>query len=170
MAEETLDAPAETPRGTGAAAAAAHHSIGWRLAAPASRPVRSYTCTWSFPGKIEQLRLVRAALASLLKGCPVADDALLVCSELAANAALHSRSSAPGGRFTVRVRILAGEHVRVEVEDQGGVWDRHHDEQRPHGLDLVHALAGEGRWGVNGGPEGRTVWAVLDWRPDLPVS
>jgi anti-sigma regulatory factor (Ser/Thr protein kinase) len=170
MAEETLDAPAETPRGTGAAAAAAQHSIGWLLSAPASGPVRSYSDTWSFPGKIEQLRLVRAALASLLEGCPVADEALLVCSELAANAALHSRSSAPGGRFTVRVRVVPGEYVRVEVKDQGGVWVRHHDEERPHGLDLVHALAGEGHWGVNGGPKGRTVWAVLDWRPGLPVS
>ena len=168
MPEETLAAPAGTPRGTGPTAT--HTSVGWLLAAPAFQSVRPYTCAWSFPGKIEQLRLVRGALAPLLEGCPVADDALLVCSELAANAALHSRSAAPGGRFTVRVRILSAEYVRVEVEDQGGVWDRHHDEERPHGLDLVHLLAGEGHWGVNGGPEGRTVWAVFDWMSGPPVS
>jgi anti-sigma regulatory factor (Ser/Thr protein kinase) len=91
---------------------------------------------------------------------------LLICSELASNAALHSRSAEPGGRFTVRSRIFPGEYVRIEVEDQGGTWVAgEHDDNRPHGLDLVRTLAGEGRWGVTGGPAGRTVWARLDWLP-----
>jgi anti-sigma regulatory factor (Ser/Thr protein kinase) len=164
MAEEiALAAPAETAPVTRPAGRDQH--AAWLLAVPAFHPARPHTCTWSYPGKIQQIRLVRAALAPLLEGCPVADDTLLVCSELAANAALHSRSAEPGGRFTVRVRIFPGEYVRVEVEDQGGAWDSHHDPERPHGLDLVRMLAGEGRWGVTGGDDGRTVWARFDWLP-----
>jgi anti-sigma regulatory factor (Ser/Thr protein kinase) len=160
-AETVLAGPAKTAPVTRPAGRDQH--AAWLLAAPAFYPARPHTCTWSYPGKVQQIRLVRAALAPLLEGCPVADDALLVCSELAANAALHSRSAEPGGRFTVRLRIFPGEYVRVEVEDQGGVWDRHHDEERPHGLDLVDMLVGEGRWGVTGGEDGRTVWARFDW-------
>jgi hypothetical protein len=161
VAEEALAAPAVTPGRTGPGAA--DHQAGWLLTAPAFFPARPHTCTWSYPGRAEQIRLVRAALAPLLEGCPVADDALLICSELAANAALHSRSAAPGGRFTVRAETFPGEYVRIEVTDQGGAWVSHRDEERPHGLDLVHALAGQGRWGVTGGPDGRTVWVQLDW-------
>jgi hypothetical protein len=30
--------------------------------------------------------------------------------------------------------------------------DRERDDDRPHGLDIVAAIAGDGNWGINGGP------------------
>lgn len=127
---------------------------------------------WSYPGERGQVRQVRAAIFPLLDGCPLADDAVLIASELAANAAVHSGSAAPGGRFTVRAEVRRGDYVRIEVEDQGGPWTRRGTaDDRPHGLDLVAALAGPGNWGVDGGPEhGRVVWARLDWPKALPVG
>ena len=88
-----------------------------------------------------------------------------IASELAANAAVHSRSAAPGGWFTVRAEVRDGDYVWIEVEDQGGPWACHaHDDDHPHGLDLVDALAGDGNWGIDGdASHGRTVWARLDW-------
>jgi anti-sigma regulatory factor (Ser/Thr protein kinase) len=72
----------------------------------------------SYPGRLGQPRLVRAALAPLLMGCPRADDAVLIASELAANAAVHSNSAAPGGQFTVRAGIRGEDYIWIEVEDQ----------------------------------------------------
>jgi anti-sigma regulatory factor (Ser/Thr protein kinase) len=168
MTEEALAAATVTPAGTGQLRT--DHGAGWLLTARAFYPARPHICTWSYPGRADQIRLVRAALAPLLQGCPVAEDALLICSEMAANAALHSRSAEPGGRFTVCAAIFRGEYVRIEVEDQGGEWVSHRDEERPHGLDLVRALAGDGGWGIKGGTDGRTVWARLDWPPELDWS
>jgi anti-sigma regulatory factor (Ser/Thr protein kinase) len=123
------------------------------------------TLTRSYPGQPRQIRLVRATLALLLEGCPLLGDAVLIASELAANAAVHSNSAAPGGRFTVRAEVRPGEYVRIEVNDQGGQWTaRGHKDGRPHGLDLIEALAGTGNWGIHGDAEyGRTAWARLNW-------
>ena len=44
----------------------------------------------SYPGTAGQLRHVRSALRQFLGSCPVADDAVCLLSELAANAVLHS--------------------------------------------------------------------------------
>jgi len=46
----------------------------------------------TFHGRADQVRRVRAAVARYLDGCPAADDAVLVVSEIAANAVLHSQS------------------------------------------------------------------------------
>ena len=103
---------------------------------------------------------VRRAVASHLAGCAAADDAVLVASELAANAILHSRSRA--GHFTVRTE-LHPDHVRIEAEDFGGPWRRRQPDGRPHGLDVVEALTGPDGWGTEittGG--GRIVWVRLD--------
>ena len=40
----------------------------------------------SYPGTADQLRHVRSALRQFLGGCPVADDAVCLLSELCANA------------------------------------------------------------------------------------
>ena len=127
------------------------------------------TFQWSYPGECGQARLVRASLAPLLQGCPLTDDAILITSELAANAALHSNSAAPGGRFTVYAEIYWGDYVWIEVEDQGGPWATcGNGDGHPHGLDVVDALAGPGNWGIDGGPEhGRIVWARLDWPKEV---
>lgn len=123
------------------------------------------TLTRSYPGQRGQIRLVRAMLTLLLRDCPLAADAVLIASELAANAVMHSNSAAPGGRFTVRAEVCPGGYVRIEVDDQGGPWTPHEGQRdRPHGLDLIDALAGTGNWGIHGDAEfGRTAWARLIW-------
>ena len=123
------------------------------------------TLTRSYPGQRRQIRLVRTMLTLLLDDCPLVADAVLIASELATNAVLHSNSAAPGGRFAVRAEACLGQYVRIEVHDQGGPWNPHcHEDGRPHGLDLINALVGRGNWGIHGDAEhGRTAWAQLDW-------
>jgi hypothetical protein len=137
-----------------------------------------------FPGRPEQVRKVRRAVAGCLAGCPRSDDAVLIASELATNAIRHSASG--GAWFTLRVEVLPG-GVRVEVEDLGGPWRPNpqwweaakagccshgghgwdgetcsDDDGRPHGLDIVAALA-DG-WGTEVTTEGgRVVWARVDF-------
>jgi serine/threonine-protein kinase RsbW len=105
------------------------------------------TQTWTreFPARPEQVGQARRFLALALEGCPVADDAVLCLSELAANSVLHSRSRTPGGTFTVCAEVRDGDYVRVEVRDEGGPWNEHRGaDGRPHGLAIVrHLAAGE---------------------------
>jgi serine/threonine-protein kinase RsbW len=118
-----------------------------------------------YPGDAPEVRNVRADLASVLGGCPVADDLILVASELASNAVLHSLSGNPGGQFIVRAIVDPGDCVRIEVVDLGGEWAERHDDERGHGrgLEIVAKLAGGGNWGIQSGPASRTVWARLAW-------
>ena len=93
--------------------------------------------------------------------CPVTADAVLIISEFAANAVLHSSSH--NEFFTVRATLFPG-YVQIECEDLGGHWNRRPgDPDRPHGLDVVEALAGADGWGVIGGSPGRVVWARLEF-------
>jgi len=117
----------------------------------------------TYPGTPQQVRHARAALAKLLDGCPLAQETVLVASELCANAAVHSASCA-GGDFTVRAEVYRN-YVRIEVEDDGGPWVQRQYDDRPHGLDVVQAIAGTGNWGVEGDDVGRVVWARLAWAP-----
>ena len=117
-----------------------------------------------YPGRIEHIRIVRADLRAVLHGCPMADDVILCASELAANAATHSRSRLPGGTFTVRAKISPGDCAWIEVEDDGGLKSPGlRDVAGRHGLDIVRALATD--WGIGGDPTARTIWARFDW-PD----
>jgi len=125
-------------------------------------PITEYQQT--YPGRADRVRHVRRHLAEHLGGFPAADDALLVLSEFATNAILHSRSR--GGHFTVHV-ALSRDSVRLECQDAGGVWRGRHSRQhdhdaRPHGLDIVEALTGPDGWGTERTPDGgRVVWARL---------
>jgi serine/threonine-protein kinase RsbW len=113
-----------------------------------------------YPGRADQLHHIRHAAARHLIGCPAADDAILILSELAANAILHSASR--DQFFTIRAEVFPG-YTWVEAEDLGGPWRRRHSDDRPHGLEVVEALTGPDGWGVEtttGG--GRVVWARLD--------
>jgi anti-sigma regulatory factor (Ser/Thr protein kinase) len=104
--------------------------------------------------------VARAALAGWLGGWPLADDAILVASEFATNAVLHSDSS-QGGAFALRVEV-GQDRLRIEVEDAGGPWRGGvRDDGRPHGFDVVAAIAGAGNWGIDGGAGGRVAWAEL---------
>ncbi|MGH3221290.1 MAG: ATP-binding protein, partial [Streptosporangiaceae bacterium] len=113
----------------------------------------------TFHGQADQVSQVRREVASYLAGCPAADDAVLTASELAANSVVHSASG--GEFFTVRCQAYP-DYVWVEVEDLGGPWRARQPDGRPHGLDLINALAGPDNWGTETTSDGdRIVWARL---------
>jgi anti-sigma regulatory factor (Ser/Thr protein kinase) len=116
--------------------------------------------TGTYPAEPAQVRRARAALAVWLGGWPLADEAILVASEFAANSVLYS-ASRDGGVFTLRAEA-GHDCLRIEVEDAGGPWPgRPRDDSRPHGFDIVAAIAGPGNWGIDGDTGGRTAWARL---------
>ena len=122
----------------------------------------------SYPGTAEQLRHVRSALRRFLAGCPVAEDAVYLLSELSANAVLHSDSGKRGGTFTVRALHVVNAYVQGQVEDGGSDW---HGElpvsaTHPHGLYLLQILASA--CGVKRISRAHVVWFRLDY-PNGPV-
>jgi anti-sigma regulatory factor (Ser/Thr protein kinase) len=124
----------------------------------AAAGIRRHTGT--YPAEPGQVRHARAALAGWLGGYPQADEAILIASEFATNSVLHS-SSRDGGAFTLRAEVREG-RLRIEVEDAGGPWrDGPRDEDRPHGFNVVAAIAGPENWGIDGDSRGRTAWATL---------
>jgi hypothetical protein len=113
----------------------------------------------------------------------VAEELVLVASELATNAIQHSKSG-DGGRFTVTVRVRHGDYARIDVGDQGGKSTPRDpgnaDSSLGKGLAIVGALAGEGNWGLDplaptrppdhGHPveetaPGHVAWARIPWPP-----
>ena len=113
----------------------------------------------AYPGHPDQVRKVRAAVAGHLTGCPVADDAILIASEIASNAIMHSASN--GQFLTIRVSTCP-RHVQIECQDLGGPWNRKPAADRQHGLNIVEALTGPGNWGTKTTSDGdRIVWARL---------
>jgi serine/threonine-protein kinase RsbW len=129
---------------------------------PAPRTIGLRNTEATYPGATEHIRAVRAHLRAVLDGCPRADDVILCASELAANAAQHSRSRLPGGTFTVRATVNPDHDVQIEVQDNGGPWNQGMiDPTRHHGLDIVRAVADE--WGIDGDHITRTIWARFDW-------
>jgi anti-sigma regulatory factor (Ser/Thr protein kinase) len=122
----------------------------------AAAGIRRHTGTYS--AEPRQVGLARAALAGWLGGCPWADEAILIASEFATNSVLHS-ASRDGGAFTLRAEVCR-DRLRIEVEDGGGAW-RHglRDDGRPHGFDVMTAIAGAGNWGIDGDDRGRVAWA-----------
>ena len=120
----------------------------------------------TFHGRADQISRVRRDVASYLAGCPAADDAVLIASELAANAVTHSASA--GEFFIVRCETYP-DYVWIEVEDLGGPWQLAQPDDRPHGLDIITALAGPDNWGTDTTSDGdRIVWARLDL-PQIPM-
>ncbi len=124
-----------------------------------------------YEGRADQVRQVRAFLAGLLEGCPVADDTVLIGDEFASNAVRHSNSGQRGGCFTVRVALREPDYLWIEVEDEGGPpWKpRSPDGEAWHGLSIVGQVAGEGNWGIDGSTRGWVAWARLGW-PEPPPS
>ena len=123
-------------------------------------PITATCYTGIYPGQPDQVSHVRRAVTRHLAGCPAADDAVLVVSELASNAVVHSASQ--GQFFTVRAERHP-DYIWVEAEDLGGPWRCRRPDGRPHGLDVVEALTGPDGWGFETTTGGRrVVWARLD--------
>jgi anti-sigma regulatory factor (Ser/Thr protein kinase) len=117
-----------------------------------------------FHGVPDQIARVRAGVRDYLDGCLVpddaADDAVLIASELATNAIRHTHSR--GAFLIVRCEVFPS-YIWVECEDLGGPWHPRQQDGRPHGLDIVKALAGDG-WGTEVTSDGyRVVWARVDF-------
>jgi anti-sigma regulatory factor (Ser/Thr protein kinase) len=118
-----------------------------------------------FDGSPKEVRSVRDFVGRLAAGGPVADDIVLLASELAANAVVHT-ASGRDGTFSVVVRA-DDTWTRVEVHDLGSdiepaIHRADSPEESGAGLGLVEMLAD--RWGFHGGPSGRVVWFEMDWR------
>jgi hypothetical protein len=115
----------------------------------------------TFCGRAEEAARVRREIAGYLTGCPVTEDLVLIASELAANAILHTRSR--GGTFRIRCE-LTSRSARIEAEDMGGPWRHRKPDDRPHGLDIIAALTGQAGWGTQvTSSGGRITWARLSW-------
>ncbi|WP_327085321.1 ATP-binding protein [Nonomuraea sp. NBC_01738] len=115
------------------------------------------------PGVPAQVSRARGVVtAALGRDHPLLDEAVLLTSELATNAVLHTQSG-DGGSFTVAVRSR-GSLVRVCVEDAGsdgppcacrtGVYAT-----RGRGLPLLEALSH--RWGYVRANGANIVWFEL---------
>lgn len=128
--------------------------------AKAARPPTATDFERSYPGRVEQVREVCADLAAITDGGPLADDLILLTSELATNAVQHSRSGRPAGLFTVRMTLYPDDYAWIEVIDQGGKWT---SDRRRHGLAILAAVAGDGNWGIEGDSACRVVWFRLNW-------
>lgn len=104
-------------------------------------------------------------VGDVLDGCPVADDAVLLTSELVTNAIAHT-ASGKGGK--VRVTVYRDDtRVRVEVHDDGSdqvpvVQAVDVATESGFGLGMVALMAD--RWGHCGGRRGRVVWFMLEWK------
>ena len=97
---------------------------------------------------------------------PIRDDALLLGSELAANAAEHARNG-----FTVRIRT-SGTRARVEVHDTEPTLPTIRpatvEADRGRGLVLVNRLASA--WGAEPAAGGKIVWFELPLVSDGPAE
>lgn len=138
-----------------------HGAGGGRMSTTTETPA----CTGVFLGLPSQVREARNFVAQAADGCPVTDDVVLLASEIATNAVVHT-ASGEDGTFTVVVQRDAG-LIRVEVHDGGSpssptvrpVGDLGNSAGR--GLGLVDELAA--RWGYLGGQDGRVVWFEMEW-------
>jgi anti-sigma regulatory factor (Ser/Thr protein kinase) len=125
-----------------------------------SAPAQKYSRT--FPARPDQVRHARAFIGRALTGAPMAEDAVLICSELCSNAVLHSGSSRPGGQFTVRAEIHQDDYAWIEVQDEGGAWaPGERSDEHGHGLEIVSALADT--WEIDRDSAATVVCARLDW-------
>jgi anti-sigma regulatory factor (Ser/Thr protein kinase) len=145
-------------------------------AAPLLREDAGWAWEQAFPGTLEQVRRVRGAVRPLLQDCPGADDLVLMVSELSANAIAHSRSSRPGGKFTVRLRHLPCYCVLGEVEDEGSAWDGDLAASARDSSGLFLVLKFASACGVSPGTaNGHVVWfrreySVCGGNPTVPLG
>ncbi len=126
-------------------------------------PVTPETCV--FAGSPGEIRKVRQFIGQVVDGYPIADDVILLASELATNALVHT-ASGEDGTFSVAV-CVGDRRVRVEVRDLGSatapaVRLPGSPGESGVGLSLVESIAA--RWGHHGSRHGRVVWFEVDWQ------
>jgi len=131
-----------------------------------TQPVRR-----TFPGTHDQVARARAFVREIIQGCPLADDVILLTSELCTNTLQHSQSG-NGGTFEVTV-YHGPDSLRIEVRDDGSasiparrVLESFTENGR--GLEIVACLAH--RWGQRGDEHGRTVYFEFRWHHHEPPS
>jgi anti-sigma regulatory factor (Ser/Thr protein kinase) len=118
-----------------------------------------------FPGRTDQIAQARDFTRRVLAPCPVLDEAILLASELAANAVAHTVTGS-GGYFDVTIyrdETLVVIAVRDEGSDDAPAarpLDAMAEDGR--GLGLVELIAD--RWGHCGNKHGRTIWLQLRWK------
>jgi len=124
------------------------------------------TRTWVLPDDLAAAQVARRHVAAELEPLSVddevVDDAVLVASELAANAVRHG---APPVTLTLEQR---GDRVRVAVRDSGTGPDPRVPEASEtsgsgRGLAMIQQLSVDHGWDRDEG--GLTVWAELELRP-----
>jgi serine/threonine-protein kinase RsbW len=115
----------------------------------------------AYPGDEGQLRRLRAEFRPPLRNCPMADDVILLMSELGGNAVRHSRSRGADATFTARLLDVPGQYVLGEIEDGGSDWtgDLQGSARKASGLDLLLKLSDA--CGVSGDESRRVVWFRL---------
>ncbi|GAA3069753.1 ATP-binding protein [Streptosporangium carneum] len=120
-------------------------------------------------GSPDQVARARRLISTALgRDHPLHDDCVLLTSEIATNAVIHSRSG-DGGTFSVTVSGSAGV-VRVSVRDEGSVeapcvCHTSVDATGGRGLPLLEALAH--RWGFEREAGTNRVWFELVLEPAL---
>ena len=73
-----------------------------------------------------------------------------------------THSASTGEFFTIRCQAHP-DYLWVECEDLGGEWHPKPGDERPHGFDIIQALAGPDNWGTETTSDGdRVVRARLD--------
>jgi anti-sigma regulatory factor (Ser/Thr protein kinase) len=116
-----------------------------------------------FPGRPDQASSARGFISEVLTRCPAAADAVLLTSELVANAVQHT---ATGGGGDFEVTASHGPvGLRVTVTDNGSgstpaLVPHVALATSGHGLMMVAALAD--RWGHYGNQHLRCVWFEID--------
>jgi len=142
---------------------------GEAIDGPHRSTVRPEAMTRVFAGRHDQVACARAFVRTALGPVSVADDAVLLVSELCANALLHT-ASGDDGTFEVAV-YLGSLSARIEVRDGGAATAP--SVRQPvgtfaeygRGLDLVELVSD--RWGYSGDSNGRSVFFELRWKqPD----
>jgi anti-sigma regulatory factor (Ser/Thr protein kinase) len=108
----------------------------------------------TFPATPESVRTARRFVHERIEDCPaaVAENALLLTSELCTNCVVHARTD-----YVLRVHV-EGDAVRIEVCDEDPVLPT--VTQRGRGMRLVDELAAA--WGADPiGATGKVVWFEL---------
>jgi anti-sigma regulatory factor (Ser/Thr protein kinase) len=122
------------------------------------------TAKRTFPGNPCQIARVREFVRLVLGPLPVVDEAVLLASELATNAVIHT-ASGQGGVFDVAVRRYPSA-VRVAIHDAGSHQvptprPQDHLTEAGRGLALVSLMADS--WGHSEVMDGRSVFFELSW-------